>query len=172
MQIKRLEDTVGAPVLIRDRGRVRATAQGEVLARYARQIVDLHDSAMHALSPTRSRTTLRVGTPADYATGFLATVIPAFARANPDIDLEVRCDLSNVLLDALDRGQLDLAIVTREPEAEPRGRLPRESPLSGVGHGMVMPTRNDQSRLRRFRPAACSAGLHPKLSTTCLDRFV
>ena len=133
MQIRRLEETVGSPVLIRERQNLRPTAAGETLARYARRMVDLHDEAMGALTPARKRSLLRIGTPADYATSFLAGILPSFGRTHPQIDLEVECDLSHTLLEKLAAGRIDVALVTRDPEHGARGTLVRRERIVWAG---------------------------------------
>jgi len=129
MQIRRLEETVGAPILIRDRTRVRPTVHGETLAAYARRMVDLHDDALAALAPKQPHEQLRLGTPADYATTFLVDVIPSFIRTHPHVDLEVHCDLSQELVAKLDAGLLDAIVVTRRPDRPSRGPLLTREPV-------------------------------------------
>lgn len=129
MQIKRLEQTVGAPILLRDRSGVRPTREGETLIGYARRMVDLHDSALSAFSPRETRTHLRIGTPADYATTFLVDVMPTFARMHPDVDLDVQCDLSHVLMNRMAAGDVDVAIVTRDRQTGTRGELLTREPV-------------------------------------------
>ena len=63
------------------------------------------------LSTTRAappRDRVRLGMPDDYALGWLGPVLPGFETA----EIEVTCDLSAHLMAAVQRAELDLALVT------------------------------------------------------------
>ena len=49
MQLKRLEDLVGMPLLVRDTSGMRATTEGEQLLSYAKRLVELNDEALGRL---------------------------------------------------------------------------------------------------------------------------
>lgn len=132
MRIKRLEALTGRRLLRRNNRGVALTADGEALAVHARRMLGLNAAAVAALAASPPEGEVRLGTPADYAAAFLADVLPAFARAFPRVRVEVRCDLSAVLLDDLDRGRLDLALVTRRP-GDARGTAAHREPLVWAG---------------------------------------
>jgi DNA-binding transcriptional LysR family regulator len=54
--------------------------------------------------------TLRLGVPEDFAAGAMTPVLAAFARAHPQVRLEVQSDLSHALWQAFG-GELDLALI-------------------------------------------------------------
>ncbi|MCB1370790.1 MAG: LysR family transcriptional regulator [Rhodobacteraceae bacterium] len=115
LQMRRLEDVVGRP-LIRQEGRsFRLTADGEMLLSYARDILRLNDEAATYFSRTRFSGPLRVGLPSDYAVAFLQGIVIEYARINPDVALELRCDLSGRILERMYADQLDLVIAMVEP---------------------------------------------------------
>jgi DNA-binding transcriptional LysR family regulator len=113
-QIKRLEDTVGRPLLHRNGKRVAPTEEGERLLSYARRILALADEAHQVIAQSPSEGVVRLGLPEDFAASRLAQVLARFARSHQGARLDVRCDLSVRLRDDLDRGELDLVLFKRD----------------------------------------------------------
>ncbi len=112
MQIKRLEETVGKPLLERDRRQARLTREGEALVAYARRILNLHDEALAAVSQPEVTGLVRIGTPDDYAAGFLPQVLSDFAETHPNVEVEMRCEISAKISQAFERGEVDVALLT------------------------------------------------------------
>lgn len=69
--------------------------------------------------------TLRISTPDDYVMRFMQGILIRFAQAYPRVQVELHCEPSFVLLQ---RRDLDLTVVTREPGAE-IGELLRQEHL-------------------------------------------
>jgi DNA-binding transcriptional LysR family regulator len=113
-QIKRLEDTIGRPLLHRNGKRVAPTEEGERLLSYARRILALADEAHQVIAQSPSEGVVRLGLPEDFAASRLAQVLARFARSHQGARLDVRCDLSVRLRDDLDRGELDLVLFKRD----------------------------------------------------------
>ena len=67
------------------------------------------------------RGTVRLGTPEDFATLHLPSVLARFAQAYPSVALEVSCDLTLNLLDRFRKGAFDLALVKRERASDSAG---------------------------------------------------
>ncbi|MFA5121677.1 LysR substrate-binding domain-containing protein [Zavarzinia sp.] len=118
-QIRRLEEAVGQPLFRREGRRVELTGAGETLLLYARRLLSLAAEAKAALGGVPAPVVLRLGIPEDFAVTALTGVIAAFARAEPQVRLEVRCDLSVALTDGLERGRYDVILAKREPGAGP-----------------------------------------------------
>ncbi len=127
MQVKRLEETAGQRLFDRSRRRVALSPDGEVLLGYARRMLALNQAALSDLGQTAIEGGLRLGT-ADTAAHFLPRILARFARSYPRVRLEVLCDRSWHLLDALDAGEIDLALVTQQG-ARSGGRILRREPL-------------------------------------------
>ncbi len=127
MQVKRLEEVAGSRLFDRSRRRVALSEDGEVLLGYARRMLSLNEAALTDLGQAAFEGRLRLGA-ADTAAYFLAGILSRFARAYPRVQLEVRCDRSWHLLDALDGGGIDLALVTQQG-AHGGGRVLRREPL-------------------------------------------
>lgn len=110
LQMKRLEDLVGRPLLRQEGRSFQLTPDGEMLLGYARDILRLNDHAAAFFNNARRTGTLRVGLPSDYAVGFLQGVITDYARRHPEVALEIHCSLSTVLLERMRGDNLDLVI--------------------------------------------------------------
>jgi len=119
LQIRRLEELVGAP-LIRQVGRtLMLTGEGEVLLSYAREILRLNDEAASYFNRVNMAGVLRVGLPSDYAVSFLQGVLTDYARQHREISLEIDCGWSGDILDKLRADELDLAIAMVNSERPP-----------------------------------------------------
>jgi DNA-binding transcriptional LysR family regulator len=117
MQMKRLEeDVLQRQLFERDGRQVRLTAEGQVLLGYARRILKLHSEVFNTLREPHMVGTVRIGTPDDYVMRFLPGILSRFAQFYPLIQIEVHCESTKQLL--LQRTDLDLSIVTREPGNE------------------------------------------------------
>ena len=109
-QIKRLEDHVGQPLLLRQGRTVRPTEAGETLLGYARRMLALDDEARAMLVRREAGEVVRLGVSEDFAGRHLPRVLAAFSRANPRVRLDVRADLSVKLRADFDQGELDIAL--------------------------------------------------------------
>ena len=110
LQMKQLESTLGQRLFERHGRGVRPTAVAERLQPIALQVVSLLDQAAAEFQVSRLQGSLRIGIPDEYADSLLPQVIAQFARANPDVELLVRCNFSSGFARALERGELDIAV--------------------------------------------------------------
>ncbi|MDE2005241.1 MAG: LysR family transcriptional regulator, partial [Rhodospirillales bacterium] len=84
MQIKRLEDALGQKVFHRGKGNApELTPHGQFLLGRARQILALNDEVVSTFRAPRIAGTVRLGTPDDYAFGYLPPVLRRFADTHP-----------------------------------------------------------------------------------------
>ncbi len=152
-QVRRLEEVVGKRVFERDTKGVRLTRDGEVLLTYARRMLTLNDEVMSLMQRPVLATTVRIGTPDDYATMLLPDVLARFAASYPEVPVEVICDNSPDLVAEIDKGRYDLALVTRHPDTK-SGELVRREPIAWVAppHGAI--EREDPLPLALF-PKGC-----------------
>ncbi|MDH6231910.1 DNA-binding transcriptional LysR family regulator [Mesorhizobium soli] len=110
LQIRRLEELVGAPVIKQVGRSLMLTSEGEMLLSYAREILRLNDEAASYFNRANISGVLRVGLPNDYAVAFLQGVITEYTRQHSEISLEIYCGWSAEILDRLRADELDLAI--------------------------------------------------------------
>lgn len=111
MQIKKLEETVGRTLFERDGRAVRLTVDGEALVSVARRMLMLNQEAMSRFRTDATEGTVRIGTPNDFGTRFLPNILSQFALIYPNVTVDVRLDMSEVVMKQLNQGELDLALV-------------------------------------------------------------
>jgi DNA-binding transcriptional LysR family regulator len=131
MQIKKLENALGKPVLLRGPRHMEITAAGTELLSYARRMLELQAQTHAALFGTQLEGRIRLGVPDDYATTYLAPVLRSFASRHHGVEIELTCEQSTSLIPKMSRGELDLALVSRDKPQ--RGRLLFQEPLVWVG---------------------------------------
>lgn len=122
-QIRKLEATLGHRLVTRGR-RVMLTAAGETLLGYARQILDLADSASAALAGPGDGGEVRFGSPEDIATFFLPEILARFTRRHPAVRLQTTCALTLDLLKGLGRRAYDVVVIKQEPNSIHPGAVP------------------------------------------------
>ncbi len=130
MQIKRLEEQVGQPVLRRGVQGVELTAHGELVLLHARRILNAHAEALEAVAEARSGEVVRIGVPEEFARRLLTPLLAEFPPDNPRVTLSIVCDPSLTLVRRLEEGALDIAVLTERQVGDERGE-----PIQGeVGH--------------------------------------
>lgn len=112
MQIKRLEETLGHTLFVREARQVTLTPEGETLLGYGRRLLKLNEEAVTRFLNPSLEGTLRIGTPDDVGTRVLPRVLTEFARSHPAVQVDVLVGRSANLIKRLDAGELDLALVT------------------------------------------------------------
>jgi DNA-binding transcriptional LysR family regulator len=117
VKLKRLEQRAGHRLIERTPRSVRVSAQGALLLEAAREFLAAHDRAVAGLSAGRRRFTLGIAT--DVGGIEVPTLLARLSAHDPALTIEVRLDTARVLLDALDGGALDAAIVRREDDRRP-----------------------------------------------------
>ncbi|MCR9085792.1 MAG: LysR substrate-binding domain-containing protein [Rhodobacteraceae bacterium] len=120
MQIKDLEQTLGAGLFERGAGRVRLTHLGEEFAPRVRDILrsveELGDLARASRRSFVGR--LRIGVIPTVAPYLLPQVIATLTRAHPGLDIHIRETVTPTLIRELQEGRLDIALVAL-PVSEP-----------------------------------------------------
>ncbi len=125
--IRRLEKVLGRPLVEPDGRRARLTPAGVALLAEARQIIALHDEALRRLGPAPAADFVIGST--DHAADFiLPPIVGALAGQLPGLRVRFRFDRSAPLNDALDRGDVDLAIFITEASTR-QGDLVGSLPL-------------------------------------------
>jgi DNA-binding transcriptional LysR family regulator len=112
LKIKRLEELVRRPVFRRTSRTVTLTRDGETLLAYARRMLALNDEAVRRLVSPPVAGRLRLGVADHFVPRSLAHMLARFARAYPEVRLEVEVGRSHELRSRLGRG-LDLVLGKR-----------------------------------------------------------
>lgn len=131
MKIKKLEAALGCTVLRRGPRQMELTPQGETLLSYARRLLDLHAEAQIALQGEGITGRVRLGVPDDYASKYLTPVLKRYASSHSGVEIQLDCEQSTSLIPRVARGDLDLALVSRDHTR--RGRLLFHEPMVWVG---------------------------------------
>jgi DNA-binding transcriptional LysR family regulator len=145
MQVKRLEEMLGQPVLSRGKGgAVELTPHGQYLLTRARQILALNDEVLTTFRAPQIAGTVRLGTPDDYAFAYLPPILKRFAETHPAVQVDVVCSPSEELMRRLKADEIDLTLISggHQPAGWPSVQLWR-GPLVWVTSTRFAPHRQD-----------------------------
>jgi DNA-binding transcriptional LysR family regulator len=141
MQIKRLEETVGKTLFVRDAKQVRLTAEGEVLLSYGRRLLRLNEEAMQQFFSPKLEGRVGFGTSDDVGTRILPRLLSQFSRSYPAVQIDVVVGSSRANQQKVEAGELDMALVVVGNEGqETRGEIVHSEPLvwAGLEGGIAM----------------------------------
>ena len=111
-----LERTIGAPVLIRRRGKGAAlTLQAQTLLPHARALVSASAAALAAVASAK-RTAIRLGTVESISTFLLPPVLDEFRRRWPLADVQITVGVCEDLRGRVRRDELDVALTLEGAE--------------------------------------------------------
>ncbi len=130
-QIMRLERRLGHVLFLRERRGLKLTASGDRLLPKARRLISLNDEIWAEMT-TGCAGPVRLGVPYDLAGPFLAPILKGFAEASPLVEISLVCATSPQLLEALGKGEVDIALV-EEPVATAGGECLGVERLVWVG---------------------------------------
>ena len=89
MQMRKLEDMLGTPLLARGARGLAPTIKGVWLAERARTLLSLHDEIHANFRAAPLIGQVRLGTPDDYALQWLPRILAGFAQSHPKIEVDV-----------------------------------------------------------------------------------
>jgi DNA-binding transcriptional LysR family regulator len=169
MQIRQLENELGAKLFVRAPRRVMLTEAGEKLLQRARQILRDHDAAVDEIAELAGaeRGRLRIGSAsAMVTTDVLPTLLKNLHQEHSGAEVTVSSGTSEALVHQILGGELDLAFVSLPVEARgitterlsqdqlvavasPRHRLAKQrtiSPYSLAGEKLILGERGGNTR--------------------------
>ncbi len=114
LQIKKLEERVGTPLLERNGRNISVTEAGRVLVDYARRILELNEEALARLSVTETEGTVRIGILEEVAVGPLVHLLTKFGRLCTRVQLEFQVATSHELSTLIKTNELCLAVANQE----------------------------------------------------------
>ncbi|ODS23616.1 hypothetical protein AB835_07835 [Candidatus Endobugula sertula] len=132
LQIKKLEELLGQKIFDRKGHNFQLTPTGETLMPYARQILQLNDRLMDDLDQKVIEGKVRLGIPSEFATALLPKIVGKFSRENPQIALEVKCDLSRNLNLDIKQNKYDLILSLVDDPSQVKGEYIRRDKLVWV----------------------------------------
>jgi len=131
MQIKRLEERLGHPLLSREGRGVTLTQHGEGLYARARKMLKINAEIMDEFTDEDLAGKIHFGLPDDYAVRLLPAILKSFQKTHPRIIVDVTCLPSEELLEGMKRGKFDIVIFTQGTNRE-FGELFRTEPMFWV----------------------------------------
>jgi len=123
MQIKRLEEGLGTALFNRVQRKLSLTPEGELLAQYARRMIDLNDEALLRLTDTAFEGEIRIGVPHDIVYPQLPQILKAMALEYPRVRINLDSCFTSKLKQGFGRGEYDLIMTTEMRPDEGAERL-------------------------------------------------
>ena len=143
LKIKRLEELVDQKLFLRGGKSLELSDSGIALYNYAKQILTLNDLAISQISKSTVHGKIRLGIPSEFATVLLPKIISRFAKAYPNVALEVNCELSKYLLTRAGRESHDLILVLADQDTDLDGDLVKTDELVWVSSKKFNRTKKD-----------------------------
>lgn len=115
-QIKKLEEQLGTELFIRGKNSLTLTRDGEILMKYAEEILGLNDAAVSTIKNKNWTGNVIFGIPTDYTAMFLACIHPKLKDGFPSFHFSVDCSRSRIIRRSIERGSVSAAIIAMEPQ--------------------------------------------------------
>ncbi len=132
MQLKRLEEALGQPLLDRNGRGIGVTAQGEQLLSYGRRMLTLNDEVWARMRDDAFEGELRFGVPHDIVYPHVPGILQRFAAEYPRVRVELISSFTRSLRQQYARGEVDL-ILTTEQGLDHGGETLQAQRLTWVG---------------------------------------
>lgn len=117
MQIKELEAHVGLPLFIRQGRQIQLSSSGEYVLQYARRVLaalkDADDAVARLRQLEAGQLVIGMVSTAQY---FLPMLLAQFRHDYPDIDIRLAVGNRAKLVELLQAGELDIAVMGRPPK--------------------------------------------------------
>ena len=134
-QIRRLEEQLGQPLLLRTTRRLSLTEDGQDVLQHAQQILASLDALARRFQPSRLGGVVRFGVPETFMGERLPPLLCQFSRAFPEVRLDVSVGTYLDLRKMLKAGELDLAVVLSETGRRDSGEVLRSARFVWVAAG-------------------------------------
>ena len=126
LQMKRLQEDVGASLFRKEGRGVALTEAGEIVLRYGRRMLAMNDELLDTIRGASLAGNVRLGCSQDFAETVLPEVLSQFTKLFPLVQMEVRIEGNAALVEAVQKNQLDVALAVGQaghPTAEILGEL-------------------------------------------------
>ncbi|MEO1548929.1 MAG: LysR family transcriptional regulator [Pseudomonadota bacterium] len=132
MQLKRLEEALGQPLLDRSGRTIGLTPHGEQVLGDARRLLSVNDEIVSKMQDEAYEGELTFGVPHDIVYPHVPTVLKRFAAAYPRVKVHLVSSFTRQLKQEFEAGKLDL-ILTTEDQVGPGGEVLESKALIWVG---------------------------------------
>ncbi len=126
LQMKRLQEQVGAMLFRREGRGLALTEAGQVALSYGRRLLAINDEMLDRIRGASASGTVRVGLSQDFAEAVLPNALARFTERYPLVLVELRIEGNGALVEAVEKGQLDVALAighAQRPSARRVGAL-------------------------------------------------
>lgn len=158
MQLKRLEEALGQPLLERAGRGVQFNVAGEQLLSQARRIVAINDDVVARLTDAVNEGEIVLHVPYDIVYPHIPRVLRHFSGLYPRMKVQLQAVNTYKALRALEAGETDL-ILTTERGCGPGGETLARLPLIWIGAPGGQAWRQRPLRLAQGRHCAFRAGI-------------
>jgi DNA-binding transcriptional LysR family regulator len=148
-----LETEIGGLLFIRQHHRLEPTSKGSELYAKALSVLAAYDEMLSATRSETPRQKVRIGVPDDYALSIFVPVMANMRNDIKDMEIELVCDLSANLVAALQRQDVDLALVTLASRPS-SARISTEARLNWILHQSYEIQNNETVALAAY-PEGC-----------------
>ncbi|MDA3031159.1 MAG: LysR substrate-binding domain-containing protein [Actinomycetota bacterium] len=150
-KMKRLEERLGSPLLVRDGRELTLTELGSELLIHAEQIVGAHDDAVDSLQQSQLQGTVHLGINDELEADEVAALLARFQRRHPLVRLHVRMGLSGPIAQLVRGGDLDLALI-QVIEPAPRDKVLWTESIEWIASPTYVPDLSEALPLVTFGP--------------------
>ena len=114
-RIKRLEDQLGATLIVRGSRKLRLTAEGEALMPFALRLEELFRdmNTQFGRDDRPQEGSIRIGAIETFAASHLVGLIAGFTERHPSAEISVQTGGTNSLWEKIVKSELDVAFVSR-----------------------------------------------------------
>ena len=175
-QIKSLEDTYGAPLVIRKPRHIELTDAGKILYEKIKSICYLEDSAKKEISAcvAGNRGTLWLGTSPANPDPLLYQILLDYHDAYPEVSFEIFERNSGIIIELLQAGMLEVGVIRAQPHILPPDIRPvltiQEKMMAYFhqNHALLSPAM-EQIPMRYLKelPISISQGLRKGFTAAC-----
>jgi DNA-binding transcriptional LysR family regulator len=123
MQIRRLEDRLGATLFQRTKANVALSPSGEGLLGYARRILSLNDEAVARLREHKVEGVVRLGVMDDYGSAIVPPLLASFVAGYPLIQVQMETGLTSMMPARL--GEAFDLVIAMHPKGSGEGEFLR-----------------------------------------------
>ncbi|GGD48290.1 LysR family transcriptional regulator [Pseudoxanthomonas indica] len=155
LKLQRLEEQLGRRLLERTPRHVRLSVEGQTFLGVARELVSSHDRAAAAFETEQRR--LAIGINHLLLGNELPLLLRRMRDHDPKLMVEIRVAATSELMRALERGELDAALVLRPEDRGKRGKKVFAEPFSWfaatgwearAGQPLPLATQGESCRIR------------------------
>lgn len=116
LQMKRLQQDVGATLFRKHGRKVVLTEAGEIALRFGRRMLALNDELMDTIRGASLAGSVRLGVSQDFADPVLPRVLSQFTTLYPLVQMEVHIEGNAALVEAVEQGKLDVALTVGQAD--------------------------------------------------------